>query len=47
MTAVCQALGLTRSNVHVLRSRPALWVDGRTERTLHAYDQLLAVPRSV
>ena len=42
MTAVCQALGLARSNVHLLRSRPASWVDGRTERTPHGDDQLLA-----
>ena len=42
MTAVCQALGLARSNVHVLRSRPGSWVDGRTERTPGGDDQLLA-----
>ena len=42
MKAVCQALGLARSNVHGLRNRPALWVDGRTERTPHGDDQLLA-----
>jgi transposase InsO family protein len=40
--AVCQALGLARSNVHLLHSRPASWVDGRTERTPHGDDQLLA-----
>jgi len=42
MTAVCQALGLARSNVHVLRSRPTSWVDGRTERTPRGDGQLLA-----
>ena len=42
MKAVCQALGLARSNVHELRSRPASWVDGRTERTPGGDDQLLA-----
>ena len=42
MTAVCQALGLARSNVHVLRSRPGSWVDGRTERTPGGDEQLLA-----
>ena len=42
MTAVCQALGLARSNVHVLRSRLASWVDGRTARTPHGDNQLLA-----
>ena len=33
MRPVCEALGLARSNVHALRSRPATWVDGRTQRT--------------
>ena len=42
MKAGCQALGLARSNVHVLRSRPASWVDRRTERTPRGDDQLLA-----
>jgi putative transposase len=42
MTAVCQALGLARSNVHVLRSRPVSWIDSRTERTPSGDDQLLA-----
>jgi len=42
MTAVCQALGLARSNVHALRSRPTSWVDGRTGRTPHGDDELLA-----
>ena len=41
MTVVCQALGLARSNVHVLRSRPDSWVDGRTERTRLGDEQLL------
>ena len=42
MTAVCQALGLARSNVHALRGRPPSWVDRRTERTPRGDDQLLA-----
>ncbi len=42
MTAVCQALGLARSNVHALRSRSPSWVDGRTERMPRGDDQLLA-----
>jgi putative transposase len=33
MTAVCQALGLARSNVHALRARPASWVDIREQIT--------------
>ena len=41
MTVVCQALGLARSNVHVLRSRPDSWVDGRTKRTPLGDEQLL------
>jgi transposase InsO family protein len=41
MTAVCQALGLARSNVHVLRSRSDSWVDGRTKRTPLGDEQLL------
>ena len=41
MTAVCHALGLARSNVHVLRNRPSSWIDGRTERTPRGDDQLL------
>jgi hypothetical protein len=39
---VCEALGLARSNVHALRSRPATWVDGRTQRTPRGDDELLA-----
>ena len=42
MTVVCQALGLARSNVHVLRSRPDSWVDGRTRRTPLGDEQLLS-----
>lgn len=42
MMAVCQALGLARSNVHALKCRPPSWVDRRTERTPQADDQLLA-----
>jgi putative transposase len=41
MMVVCQALGLARSNVHVLRNRPSSWIDGRTERTPRGDDQLL------
>ena len=41
MTIVCQALGLARSNIHVLRSRPDSWVDGRTKRTPLGDEQLL------
>jgi len=40
--AVCLALGLARSNVHVLRSRPDSWIDGRTDRTPQGDDELLA-----
>lgn len=39
---MCEALGLARSNVHALRSRPATWVDGRTQRTPRGDDELLA-----
>ena len=42
MTDVCLALGLARSNVHVRWSRPDSWIDGRTERTPHGDEQLLA-----
>ena len=42
MKAVCQALELTRSNVHEPRNRPAAWVDGRTDHMPHGDDQLLA-----
>ncbi len=42
MTAVCQALGVARSNVHELRRRPTSWVDGRTVRTPNGDKQLLA-----
>ena len=42
MTAVCQALGLARSNVHALRGRPPSWVDRRTEHTPRGDDELLA-----
>ena len=42
MKAVCQALGLARSNIHLLSNRSGSWVDGRTERTPHGDDQLLA-----
>ena len=42
MTAVRQALGLARSNVHALRSRLASWTDGRTLRTPRGDEELLA-----
>ena len=42
LKAVCQVLELAHSNVHVLRSRSSSWVDGRTERTPHGDEQLLA-----
>ena len=38
---MCEALGLARSNVHALRSRPATWVDRRTERTPRGDGELL------
>jgi hypothetical protein len=41
MRPVCEALGLARSNVHALRSRPATWVDRRTERTPRGDGELL------
>ena len=42
MTAVCQALALARSNVFALRSRSTSWTDGRTGRTPHGDEELLA-----
>jgi transposase InsO family protein len=42
MKPVCEALGLARSNVHALKTRPASWVDGRTQRTPQGDEQLLA-----
>jgi putative transposase len=39
---VCEALGLARSNVHALTSRPSSWVDGRTRRTPQGDNELLA-----
>jgi putative transposase len=42
MKPVCLALGLARSNVFVLNSRPLSWVDGRTGRTPPDDGQLLA-----
>lgn len=42
MTAVCQALGLARSNVHELRCRTASWLDRRCQRTPQGDEQLLA-----
>jgi putative transposase len=42
MMAVCQALGLARSNVHLLRNRSNAWIDGRTQRTPRGDEQLLS-----
>ncbi len=42
MTVVCQALGLARSNVCALLGRLASWTDGRTGRTPHGDEELLA-----
>ncbi len=41
MKAVCQALGLVRSNIHRLQARPQNWVDARTRRTVLASDAML------
>ena len=41
MKAVCQALGLARSNLHRLHARPRNWVDARTRRTALASDAML------
>lgn len=40
--AVCRALGVARSHLHALKSRPASWRDGRTTRTPRHGEQLLA-----
>ena len=42
MKPVCDALGLARSNVHLLKARQPSWVDGRTRRTPAGDEQLLA-----
>ena len=42
MKPVCEALGLARSNVHLLKASLASWVDGRTQRTPAGDEQLLA-----
>jgi transposase InsO family protein len=42
MKPVCEALGLARSNVHLLKARQPSWVDGRTRRTPLGDEQLLA-----
>jgi transposase InsO family protein len=42
MKPVCLALGLARSNVSVLNSRPLSWADGRTGRTPQGDEELLA-----
>ena len=41
MKAVCQALGLARSNIHRLQARPESWIDARTRRTAPASDVAL------
>ena len=41
MKAVCGLLGLARSNVHALRSRPASWTDRRSQRTPSDDEELL------
>ena len=41
MKAVCQALGLARSNVHRLRTRPENWIDARTQRPAKLSDATL------
>ena len=46
MKAVCELLGLARSNVHALCSRPASWTDGRTQRTPRNDEQLLSEIRA-
>lgn len=42
MKPVCEALGLARSNVHLLKTRQPSWVDGRTRRLPVGDEQLLA-----
>ena len=42
MKPVCEALGLARSNVHLLKARQSSWADGRTRRTPAGDEQLLA-----
>ena len=34
MKAVCAALGVARSNVHLQAMRAAAWIDGRTARRI-------------
>ena len=46
MKPVCDALGLARSNVDALRSRPSSWVDGRTQRTPKGDNELLVEIRA-
>ena len=41
MKAVCQALGLARSNVHRLLTRPDNWIDARTQRPADVSDATL------
>ncbi len=42
MMAVCQALGLARSNIHIHLRRSASWLDGRTGPTPIGDEQLLS-----
>ena len=42
MKPVCEALGVARSNVYLLKARQPSWVDGRTRRTPAGDEQLLA-----
>ena len=42
MKPVCEALGLARSNVHLLKTRLPSWADGRTRREPVGDEQLLA-----
>ena len=42
MKPVCEALGLARSNLHALKSRPSSWSDGRIGRTPRGDSELLA-----
>lgn len=41
MKVVCDALGLARSHIHQLSTRPESWMDGRTQRTPAQDEQLL------
>lgn len=41
MKAVCQTLGLARSNVHRRRIRPENWIDARTQSPANVSDATL------